>query len=354
MEEASCLRVNKRMGEKTILLMKHLNLLNSHLILKKKDPFLLIPISRNPTIEEIFTLKDRLQEVDITKDRFKKRKIRVKTLYEALEDRFSIPLLNKIPRSMDIIGQIAIVKVPIDLKDKKSLLGKAIMKVNSSVKTVLAKAGDVHGKFRLREFEIIAGNNNTETMYREHGCIYHLNPTKVYFSPRLSQERWRITQQIFDGEVIIDMFAGVGPYSIQIAKKHSRTKVYAIDLNPNAIQYLKRNIVINKVSNVFPILGDAREIIEKKLSGRADRVIMNLPSKALDYIDVACKGLRTSGGIINYYAFEAQPKALEKAQVRLKKAILKTGKDVKRFINSRFVRPKAPYEWQIAIDVLVS
>ena len=93
-----------------------------------------------------------------------------------------------------------------------------------------------------------------------------------------------------DGETVVDLFAGVGPFSVLIGKRNPNSKVYAVDLNPDAVELLKVNVRVNKVENrVFPILADAREIAATKLKGVADRVIMNLPETAIDFVDAACQ-----------------------------------------------------------------
>lgn len=354
MVEAPCLRVPKRLGNKAILNLKDLRLLNTRLVIRREEDHLAIPLSRRPTMEEAAIIRERLQEADIVADRFDEKGRRVKTLRETLADRLPPQLLTRLPRSMDIVGKVVIVEVPAELEAYKQLLGGAVLEVNRGVKTVLAKAGAVGGERRLREFEVIAGTGETETVYREHGCTYALDPVRVYFSPRLSQERLRIAQMAGGGEVVIDMFAGVGPFSIQIAKKHRDAKVYAIDVNPEAIQYLNLNVAANKVENVFPLLGDAREVVERDLAGKADRVIMNLPERAMEFIDVACKALKPSGGVIHYYGFEAEPNPLEKAEESLAGAVSEAGRAVKRVLGSRLVRGTAPHEWQVAVDILVS
>ena len=354
MEEAPCLRVPKRLGSKAILATRGLKLLDHQLTVKRENDYVVIPLSRKPTLDEAVALREKLQEVNIATDKFNERRRPVKSIHEALRDRLPPKLLIKLPHSMDVIGQVAIVEVPPELEGYKHLLGEAVLEVNRGIETVLAKAGAVGGECRLRAFEMIAGTGETETVYKEHSCIYTLDPTKVYFSPRLSQERWRIAQKVSGGEVVIDLFAGVGPFSIQIAKKHSDTKVYAIDVNPDATHFLNRNIAANKVDNVFPILGDAREVVKNTLSGKADRVIMNLPKSAINFIDVACKALKPYGGTIHYYEFGAEPNALEKAEESLSKEVSRAGRTVKTILDSRLIRPTAPHEWQIAIDILVS
>jgi tRNA (guanine37-N1)-methyltransferase len=298
-------------------------------------------------------IKNQLEEVHITTCIFEKRKGQKKSLVETLKKKLPSQLLAKIPHAMDIIGQVAVIQIPSELESYKSVLGAAILETNKSLKTVLAKASAVNGEKRLRDFEVLAGTT-TETVYKEHDCVYGFDLTKVFFSPRLSQERWRIAQKVKDGEHVIDMFAGIGPFSIQIAKTHPNSKIFAIDINPNAIQFLMRNIVKNKVENVIPFQGDARAIIMKYLIGKGDRIILNLPRKAIEFIDVALKALKPDGGIIHYYAFETGPNVLKKTERKFREKVATTKRGLKTILDSRIVRSTAPYEWQVAIDGLIA
>ena len=140
------------------------------------------------------------------------------------------------------------------------------MQTQKRVKTVLRQASPVSGDLRLRKLEWVAGEKKTETIHREHGCAFKVNLEKCYFSPRLSYERMRIVQQVQPGEVIVNMFAGVGCYSILIAKHSQASKIYSIDLNPEAVKYMLVNTQLNKVQNrVVVIKGDAKNVIQQKL-----------------------------------------------------------------------------------------
>ena len=353
-QSAESLQVPKRFGQKALLLAKKLNIINTNLRVMTKDKVLAIPLIRRPSLEEIEALRTHLQEISFSIENFQTREITSLSLTEVLEKDIPPNLLASLPRSLDIIGKIAIVGLPPELGAYKELLGEAILKVNNKIEVVLSKAGPVDGRLRLRKLELIAGSGKTETIHKEHRCIYHLDPTTVYFSPRLSQEHWRVAQKVQEGEVVIDMFTGVGPFAIQIGKAHKNVLVYAIDLNSDAIKFLRRNILANKVEGkVIPILGDAREVVENRLTEIADRVIMNLPEMALKFVDIACKALKQEGGIIHYYSFESEPKALEKSVEKLKRSIEASGRNFNRLLSSRFVRPIAPHEWQVVLEVLV-
>jgi len=190
----------------------------------------------------------------------------------------------------EMIGDIAIIE---DKYDPSILKRK-------NIRSVYRKTGDTEGIYRIKKYEYVAGEKNTETIHKEYGCRYMLDIRKVYFNPRLATERYRIAEKVRDGERILDMFAGVGPFSILIAKKKN-VEIHSIDINPDAFYYLKKNIEINKVRNVFPYLGDCREIV-KELPD-FDRIIMNLPKSSLDFMDTALNKIKKNG-IIHLYSIK--------------------------------------------------
>lgn len=202
-----------------------------------------------------------------------------------------------LPSSYDVLGSVAIVKMSDEVLPHAKHIGNAIMAVQKSVKTVCVDEG-VKDEYRTRQVRVVAGEGSTEITHKEYGLTFKLDVVKVFFSPRLATERDAVAKQVLPGEVIIDMFAGIGPFSIMIAKTRLPKVVHAIDTNPDAIQYLKENIALNKVSTVNPILGDARVVI-KDLE-KADRIIMNLPHSAREFLLDALDALKP-GGVIHFY-----------------------------------------------------
>jgi tRNA (guanine37-N1)-methyltransferase len=147
------------------------------------------------------------------------------------------------------------------------------------------------------------------------------------------------------------MFAGVGPFSILIAKKRENVRVYAIDVNPDAVDYLRRNVAVNRVEKkVMPVLGDARQVLRESFRGIADRVIMNLPERAIEYVGVACEAIKPKGGIMHYYEFTRATNPMETAKVRLIEAMKRTNRDIKKVLLTRIVRATAPFTWQVVVD----
>ncbi len=202
-----------------------------------------------------------------------------------------------LPASYDTVGTIAVVKMSPEIRPYAAKIGKAILTTQTSIKTVCLDSGVVD-EFRTRDVEVVAGDKTTETVHREYGLTIKVDLRKAFFSPRLSTERQIVAKQVKDDEVVIDMFSGVGPFALMIAKFGRPRVIYAIDMNPDAIELMQENIVLNKVETVKPILGDARQEIVKL--EKADRIIMNLPHDAKEFIEPAMGALRP-GGIIHYY-----------------------------------------------------
>lgn len=261
--------------------------------------------------------------------------------------------LKLLYRSYDIIGDIAIIRIPEALKHRSKIIAEAIMQTRRRVRTVLRQASPVSGDLRLRKLKWVAGEKKTETVHKEHGCLFKVDLETCYFSPRLSHERMRISQQVQTGEVIVNMFSGVGCYSIIIAKHSAAQKIYSVDINPTAVQYMQENVKLNKVrERVVPIEGDGKNVIEERLQNIADRVLMPLPKKACEYLGYAVRTLKPAGGWIHYYDFEHADKGEspdEKAKARVVERLRDFGVDFDLSFG-RIVRTTGPHWYQVALD----
>jgi tRNA (guanine37-N1)-methyltransferase len=349
-----CVRVPKIHVKKAIILANKLKVVNRELEIQRDKDFVYIPLIHQPSGSELEAFKKRVPDCEFLTYVFPERKKRVKTFVELLEDKFPPHLLASLPRAIDLVGDMAIIEVPPELDAHKSIIGEAVLKAHKNVRTVLAKAGAVSGTYRLREFSIIAGEPKTETIHKEYGCQYYVDLAKAYFSPRLSYEHNRVASLVKEGETVIDLFAGVGPFSILISKTHENVKVYAVDVNPHAVEFLKKNVRLNRVEGkVYPILGDAKQIVEQRLSGVADRVVMNLPEKAVEFVDAASEAIKPTGGIVHFYSFVNASDSLENVTRRFIDAVKESGREVETILFSRFVRATAPYEWQAVLDAKI-
>jgi len=264
--------------------------------------------------------------------------------------------------SFDIIGDIAIIDIPEGFSRKPSDAVREIRKTHPRVKTILLRKSERQGPFRLRRLKVLYGSE-TETVHKEHGFRFRVDPTKAFFSPRDSTERERIANQVRPKETVMVMFAGVGPFGIVIAGKQPKVaKVYMVEMNPDAFGYMKQNIAMNKMSDrVVPMLGDVTECCTP-FAQRCDRVVMHLAMHAYQFLDVALSCLN-DGGIIHFYAVGKHSKGLDMATKenemfigpinQLEDAVEKAGRKA-RIINKKRVAPYSPGGWKVCIDAEVS
>jgi len=264
-----------------------------------------------------------------------------KNLKEALSGKLSEEEIKTITKSFDTVGSIAIIEVPEEHEKNSAVLAGAIMSVNKSIKTVLMKRGEREGEFRLRNYEYLAGEKTFETIHREHGCLFHVDVRKAYFSPRESTERQRIADAVSSGERVLVMFAGIGPFAIMIAKK-AKANVTAVEINPEAAKLMGKNIKTNKVL-VTPILGDVAYVCKGMV---ADRILMPLPKHADKFLDVAI-GCIAKNGVVHYYTVSEED--TKKAENEVLEAAKRAGRGVK-ILAVRKVLPYSPRLWKICID----
>ncbi len=303
---------------------------------------------------------DIVSTIGIAEENYKYRSIE-----EALEDKLPQNILELVPKSYDIVGKIAIVEFDqINTVDDKNLLhykkkvAKALVSVNKSVETVYEKKSEVKGKHRLKELKVIYGDDNPETIHKENDCLFKLDVKKTYFTPRLVFERKRISSNIFKKqETIVDMFAGVGPFSIQIAK-NNEVNIYAFDVNPSAYKYLIENIEINQMKGeVIAYNMDVNELLnpEHKLGNSLkhtiDRIIMNLPEQSINFLDVACFLMKKPTGILHFYQFCEKPNPIKKGIENLNTNLKDCGWHIEEILNSKVVKPFSPKSDLIVIDL---
>ncbi len=274
-----CVRVSKRDGESVRNELMNAGLLDlDHRIASDGDS-LLIPITTESFKDyPVVDFELVVQEHKVTDYR---------KLVNVPEE-----LVEQLPGSFDVIGDVAILKLVDELLPYKEQIGKALMDVTPNLRTVMLDSG-VKGELRIRELVQIAGTGGTETIHKEFGVRIAIDPSKVYFNPRLATERSRIASDVKDGEVIIDMFAGVAPFGTVICKTANPEIVYSIDLNEDAEPYVHRNIEMNHITNLVPITGDATVEIVKL--PKADRVVMNLPQMADQFLEYALGALKPDG-----------------------------------------------------------
>jgi tRNA (guanine37-N1)-methyltransferase len=220
-------------------------------------------------------------------------------LKKILKDTFTPDESENTISSFDQIGDIIIVRIPDSLLSKKNLIGETLLNEVKIARSVFYQASPVEGDFRIRNLELIAGENKTRTQYKEFGIKFCVDVEKAFFSPRLSNERERISNLVQAGEIVVNMFGGIGMFSIMIAKRKKCT-VYSIDINPFAVKLCEENITLNKLEGeIISIQGDASQIIASRLENKSDRTLMLLPEKSDEFLKDAILTTK-NGGIIHY------------------------------------------------------
>jgi tRNA (guanine37-N1)-methyltransferase len=331
-----CIKVPKKKGEPVRKILLELEILDNSVKIGADEKFLYLPLTREPAPGELQSFPEEIKLLEYDFELQKKKPVP--------ED-----LLGFNP-AYEIVGDIALLEDPELDRQKASRIADALLRTQPNIKTVLKPLTHVIGEFRVREFEVVAGEPRTETIHREYGCRYKVDLARAYFTPRLSTERSRILSRIKDGDTVVDMFAGVGPYSILIAKSKKPSKVLAIDKNPDAVRYLRENIILNSAENIEAIEGDAREEA-KKFAGTADHVIMNLPHSAFEFLDSAVLLIK-SGGIIHYYGITPEDDLFESSIELIREAAEKSGRKIE-VLEKRVVRSYAPHQYNICIEVKI-
>ena len=273
-------------------------------------------------------------------------------LKRSLENILTSQESQELISSFDQIGDIIIVRIPDSLLTKKKLIGETLLNEVKIAKSVFYQASAVEGDFRTRNLEILAGEDKTETEYKEFGCRFTVDVENAFFSPRLSTERERIANLVQDGETVVNMFAGVGMFSIMIAKK-KRCTVYSIDINPIASKLCEKNIISNKLAgNVISINGDASQVIQEQLENKSDRTLMLLPERSDEFLESAINATK-SGGIIHYYSHIHADKKSNAGKLS-EEHYLQVTPVKSEILGSKIVRAVGPRYYQTVVDVKIS
>ena len=263
--------------------------------------------------------------------------------YQRLQTKVKLPKnkLDLLPRSYHILGDILLVKLNSKLYTHRRKIGKVILEILPFVRSVVLIKG-ILGKKRVPQTEVIAGDKNTETIHREHGVIFSLDPRKVMFSKGNKFEKLRLLKKIRKKDVVVDMFAGIGYWSISLAKK---ARVFAIDINPVSIRYLEKNAFLNKVN--FEILeGDCRKFSRLL---RADKIIMGYFGTKKFFSYALQMGKR--GSIIFYHDLVSDEKVSDLKQ-ELTSIAKKQRKKIK-FVSVRRVKTYSPGVSHYVFDIKV-
>ena len=271
------------------------------------------------------------------------------------------------PPTYERLGDIVVIDE--DDPEQARAVADAVVASDVPCETVLNRASKVTGEYRVREWERLAGES-TETVHREYGHEFLLDPTAVYFSPRLATERHRVVEQVQPGEQVLDMFAGVGPFAVPMASRGA--EVVAVDANPAAMPYLRENASRNGVAGrLTAVEADVRRVVSVDETDAvdsgdatdssdtdtadyrdwADRLVANLPHSADEFLDTAV-AIAGDDCVLHYYDIQHEDDPFGPGARAIRAAVAASEDDYDVTVETeQVVRSYAPHELNVCLDV---
>ncbi|MFC7139014.1 class I SAM-dependent methyltransferase [Halosimplex aquaticum] len=320
--DVSCVRVPREDGEATRRRLAEADLIAEDYEIEVADGALFIPVTDETAVPD---------EFDVVAREVERRETQA----------MPADLLSFDP-TYERLGDVVIVDE--DDPDRAQALADAIVESDLPVKTVVNRASKVKGTERIRDWEVLAGES-TEAVHREYGCEFALDLATVYFSPRLATERHRVTEQVAEGEHFFDMFAGVGPFVIPAAKRGATA--VGVDINRDAVEYLRENAERNGVADRVTAICDDVHDVADDYEGWADRLVMNLPHSADEFLDAAV-ALAGDDCVVHYYDIQHEDDPFGPGERAIRDAA-EPSYDVT--VETRHtVRSYAPHEVNVCLD----
>jgi tRNA (guanine37-N1)-methyltransferase len=321
--DVPCVQVKREAGEKTRQALADRDLVNQQREIVHEDGWLYIPVTDATAVPAEYEVVDRAAPERET---------------QTMPDD-----LVSFDASYERLGEVVLIDE--DDPERARALADAIVASDIPVKTVLNRASKIQGERRVRDWEVLAGED-TEAVHREYGCEFALDLAEVYFSPRLATERHRVVEQVEAGEQAFDMFAGVGPFVIPFAKHGA--EVVGTDINETAIEYLRENAQRNGVADrVTAIHGDV-DAVTQEYEDWADRLVMNLPHSADEFLDTA-RQLASEECVLHYYDIQHEDEPFEPGIRAIREAM--EPEYAVTVETEHVVRSYAPHEDNVVLDV---
>ncbi|MCL7410715.1 MAG: class I SAM-dependent methyltransferase family protein [Methanosarcinaceae archaeon] len=269
------------------------------------------------------------------------------SLNERLRDIIPLDELKYVPSGWQIIGDIIIVSIPPEIDKRKTVIANALLEMYPRCKSVIQDFG-IEGQFREPIRQNIVGDK-TETIHKEHQCLFKMDVTKIMYSKGNLSERKRMSK-IDSGEVVVDMFAGIGYFSIPMAVHAKPKQIFSIELNPVSFSYLCENINLNHVENIIkPINGDCAEVTPQ---GVADRVIMGYVGVTHHYLKQGIGAIKKSGGVLHYHETTPESLLFDRPVSRIKDAARAIGREVE-IMGCRRIKKYSPGVWHVVVDAKI-
>lgn len=266
---------------------------------------------------------------------------------EALRGRLPDRLLGALPSGFQRVGEVVLLRLPPILHEHGEAIGEAYGTVLDA-KAVLRMEG-AKGPLREPQARRLWGAKQTETVHRENGLAYRLDPQRVLFSAGNHRERHRVADTVTPGETVVDLFAGVGYFTLPLARAGAR--VVACEVNPTSVTYLEENLRLNDLEHRVTVRpGDARDNAPE---ATADRVLMGYFPGTLDFLPTAMSTLRPQGGTLHVHLEQEGPNPMNEAEHALDRHPALDDHET-TVLNARRVKTIGPHRFHIALDVEVA
>ncbi len=335
------IKIHKSYTSKILVILKKNGILDEKYKINKIDEYVMVPVKHLDCLDKLIDVPYEAIQFDFTSKKIKKKSIK-----EILLEIIPRELHSFIPTAFDQIGEIAIIDIKNEILEFKEKIGSSILIFNKKISTVYRKSGKVDGVYRIRDLELIAGEDNPITIHKEHNIRFLIDVKRIYFSPRLAREHQRIASIVEKNELILDMFCALAPFAFHILKD-KECHVTVIDINPASREYINKTFELNRKinKNIDILIGDAH-LLNKQLISSGNKyhhIIMNHPSGAIDFLDDAIKLLDTNG-TIHLYIFSPVEDYNAYCNVLLEDYPVV-------IINIHRVRQSSPSEYHLSIDL---
>ncbi|MHA1734441.1 MAG: class I SAM-dependent methyltransferase [Promethearchaeota archaeon] len=332
--------------------------------IKSRGGHVFIPIIESSSGVASETLSRAGLDHEVVLHEFEERRPRQRTLAGVLDGVLPDEIFPLLPHSWDLIGDVLVFDVQREnraaLETHLAEIGRGLMEVHPNVKSVFMKGGDVGGDFRIRPLQWVAGKDSAVTTYKENGCRFRVDLHEVFFTPRLVTERARVTALASEDPCpVVDLFAGVGSFVVQIAK-NCGVRCIAFDLNPRAVELCRENASLNGVDELVKCVeGDARgapEVVKefpREFGGRR-RVIMNLPERSLEFLETAVSLVKETSGWVHIYQFSGTDNPVSEAIASVERSLngIRDGSFTWKVVRARVVKPYSPRKYTTVVDLV--
>ncbi len=337
------LRIQRERAEEARHILQNMELIDKRFKFEVHKGEVTIPLKRLPREEEIATIPNA-EIVSFSPAPHPKPKTPFQEVYETLD----LPPEKKayLPKKWELIGDVLILPLPQQLFNFKKRIAEVYAEVLGAQTVV--RLIEIEGKERKQRVEVLLGKR-TETIHKENGILYKMDTAHIMFSSGNIDERMRMAKVNADGEIVVDMFAGIGYFTLPIAVYATPESVISYEVCPTAYKYLVENITLNEVTSIVdPILGDCLEAEEHV----ADRVIMGYLHNTEKYLPKALRVLKNKG-IIHYH--ENCPNVLlpRRPVEHVIRAAKEQGKSA-QILSFRRIKSYAPGVTHVVLDVKIT